>query len=375
MVQTSIFRNSYHTLRLNKVSRAVLSEQSSETGKYKGLTGKEVQTLSVEEQKNYILRDAELIMRLSKRNNSEVLHAMNSISEITGLDFERVCKTGLSTWWAAIFDNVVHTTELVLPVLSLSDRNEGKPSELQYVGGIVLQPKRGLYHDLIVVDVTSLYPTMAILHNISFDTVNCQCCKDDSQCRISNDITRDCKIEKEYWVCRQKEGAFSKKLKMFKEERLRQKRLGNNVKQLALKILINGGYGVFGSQFFKYYDPRVAELITAYGRNTISKMKDIAEYKGFEIIYGDTDSLLLYYDNNKTGLGLDIEENLSKFKEECRRQLGVEVEHAKTYNTAIISNKKKHYVRWTGIEGTEPDIVGMEGDKNDRPKWINSIFR
>jgi DNA polymerase elongation subunit (family B) len=56
-------------------------------------------------------------------------------------------------------------------------------------------------------------------------------------------------------------------------------------------------------------------------------------------------------------------------------ELGVEVEHAKTYQTAIISGKKKHYIGWTGIEGTEPDIVGMEGDKNDRPKWINNVFR
>ena len=112
---------------------------------------------------------------------------------------------------------------------------------------------------------------MAILHNISFDTVNCECCKDDSECRINKDITKDCKIEKEYWICKQKEGAFPKKLKVFKEERLKQKKLGNQVKQLALKILINGGYGVFGSQYFKYYDPRVAELITAYGRYTLIK--------------------------------------------------------------------------------------------------------
>jgi hypothetical protein len=37
MVQTSIFRNSYRTLRLDEVSRAVLSEQNDDldTGKYK----------------------------------------------------------------------------------------------------------------------------------------------------------------------------------------------------------------------------------------------------------------------------------------------------------------------------------------------------
>jgi hypothetical protein len=43
----------------------------------------------------------------------------------------------------------------------------------------------------------------------------------------------------------------------------------------------------------------------------------------------------------------------------------------KTYKTAIISDKKKHYLGWTGKEGDKPDIVGMEGSKNDRPQWIN----
>jgi DNA polymerase, archaea type len=140
-----------------------------------------------------------------------------------------------------------------------------------------------------VVDVASLYPTMAVLHNISFDTVNCECCKDVSESRISTDTTKDCKINKEYWICKQKGGAFPKKLKIFKEERLKQKRLGNNVKQLALKIVINGGYGVFGNHYFKYYNPRVAELIAAYGRHTLSRMQDIAANMG-----GDTVILILY---------------------------------------------------------------------------------
>lgn len=131
------------------------------------------------------------------------------------------------------------------------------------------------------------------------------------------------------------------------------------------------GYGVFGSQYFKYYEPRVAELITTYGRYTISKMKDIAQQIGFEIVYGDTDSLFLNYVN----MGSVVAEDISKFKEECNKQLGIEVEHAKRYQTAIISEKKKHYIGWTGIEGTEPDVVGMEGNENDRPKWINTTFR
>jgi DNA polymerase, archaea type len=380
MVQTTIFKNAYRTPKLDEVSRAVLGDGNIDAkgdgGKYKGLTGKDIQSLPVEEQKKYVLRDAELVIQLSKHNNGEVLDAIKSISEITGLEFERVCRTGISTWWAAIFDNMISRGECEAPALSSPNRWKQEPTELAYTGGRVLQPKKGLYHNLMVVDVASLYPTIAVLHNISFDTVNCECCKDISESRIGTDITKDCKIEKGgYWICRHKEGAFPKKLKIFKEERIKQKNLGNQVKQLALKILINGGYGVFGNKYFKYYDPRVAELITAYGRYTLTKMQQIAKGIGFEIVYGDTDSLFIYHNNIDTSIGKNTEELISEFREECSRQLGIEVEHSKIYKTAIISDRKKHYVGWTGVQGKEPDIVGMEGDKNDRPKWINNAFR
>ena len=94
MVQTTIFKNKYRTLKLDEVSKTGLGysiEGGGEVGKYKGLTGKDIHNLSPEEQKKYVLRDAELVMQLSKHNNSEVLDAMKSISEITGLDFEKVC--------------------------------------------------------------------------------------------------------------------------------------------------------------------------------------------------------------------------------------------------------------------------------------------
>jgi DNA polymerase elongation subunit (family B) len=65
---------------------------------------------------------------------------------------------------------------------------------------------------------------------------------------------------------------FLKKLKIFNGERLKQKKLGNNSKQLALKVLTNRAYDRFGFVDYAYYDPRIAEPITAYGRQTLSKL-------------------------------------------------------------------------------------------------------
>ena|SRR5215207_7314244 len=108
---------------------------------------------------------------------NEVLDAMKVISELTGIDFEKVCRTGISTWWASIFDDTVSGSRYETSAL-FTKKWKQDSTELTYTGGVVLQPKKRLFHNPIVVDVASLYPTIAILHNISFDTVNCQCCKD-----------------------------------------------------------------------------------------------------------------------------------------------------------------------------------------------------
>ena len=339
MVQDTIYKKAYRTHKLAEVSKALLGY-----GKYKDFSGKDFKSLPIEEQIEYSLRDSQLVMELSKHNNFEVLDAMLAISEITGLDFELVCKTNLSKWWAAIFDKMVKDREC-------QPRTATAFSGTYYEGAEVLVPKQGLYHNVVVVDAISLYPSVAINYNISFDIVNCTCCKDDRSAKITLDseFLKDCKFIKQdnnCWICRQKEGAFPKKLKIFKAERLKQKKLGNNSKQLALKILING----------------------AYGRQTLSKMQDTARDLGFDIIYGDTDSLFLHN---------PPEESLSKFKDSCNTDLDIELEIKNIYFNFILSSGKKHYLGY-GIDdkGKEVlDIVGFEGNKNDRPEFVNNAFK
>jgi DNA polymerase I len=350
LVKGTIFRNKYRTLKLEDVSQALLRKGKHGSGV---ISGANVHTLTVEQQKQYVLRDSHLVMDLSRANNGQIMSLMQAISELAGLLLEQVCHSNLSTWWTKVFDDL----GCILPLSSASEEKSNKLSD--YQGGLVIEPKRGLYKNLKVVDVVSLYPSVAILHNISFDTVNCSCCINREDAKVSADI-----IDKGYWICKQREGAFPKKLRQFKEERVRQKQLGNEVKQLGLKILINGGYGLFGNPTFKYADVRVAELITAFGRRTLRQMRDVASNLGFTVVAGDTDSLFL--DGN------DSDGNqLYHFIAECKAKIGVDVVHSQTFVKAAII-KKKHYFGITTKD--EIKVVGMEGKKNDRPAWINKVF-
>ena len=247
---------------------------------------------------------------------------------------------------------------------------ETKESVKKYKGAIVLEPVRGLHPDVYLFDVTSLYPTMIIKYNLSPETVNCSCCKNNPKAKelYTTELLKDCKhIPKQgYWICQRRTGVFAKILQELTEERIKYKDSGLEVESQAIKAIINSGYGVFGHPYFKYYDPRVAELVTAFGRHTLMVMKDIAYSLGFNILYGDTDSLFV---SNVKRL-----EDAKKFISECKSELRIDVGHEKTLSKLILISKK-HYVGILSDHDKEPIIKGMEGIKSDRPEFIHTVFR
>lgn len=107
----------------------------------------------------------------------------------------------------------------------------------------------------------------------------------------------------------------------------------------------------------------VAEFVTTFGRYTLTKMQDTAKKLGFQIIYGDTDSLFLNNPPSKI--------SLSKFQKLCKEQLDIEIEIKNTYSTLILSAGKKHYI---GYENGSIDIVGYEGKKSDRCEFVKDTF-
>ena len=101
MIKTSIFKNKYKSLKLDDVSHALIGK-----GKIAGISGENAYTKSIEEQKQYVLRDSELVMDLSKFGNNEILDLMLAISELTGLSLEEVCHSSISRWWSKVFENM-----------------------------------------------------------------------------------------------------------------------------------------------------------------------------------------------------------------------------------------------------------------------------
>ncbi len=424
-VKYVIFKNRYKSLHLHDVSTALL-------GYGKLSSGKNILNMSLAERKAYCLQDAHIVADLVRINNGDILKIMQVITNHTGLRFDEVCHKGMTAIWKKILNNSIsrkivsmgydniplalcklysnnqsytcyrdtnenfdsaysdedddleqdekeqhydeHDDNFEQEPIQHRNRNSSTNGAQQvyrkYKGSIVLDPMRGIHKDAYLFDVTSLYPTMIIKYNLSPETVNCSCCKNNPQARkiFTSEVLRDCKYladEGSYWICQHRKGLFAKILGELTEERIKYKKAGSEVESQAIKALINSGYGVFGHPYFKYYDPRVAELVTAFGRDTLTKMRSIAASLGFVILYGDTDSLFV---NNLKSI-----DDVHKFIDECKLQLGVDVGHEKTFSKLILVSKK-HYIGLLSDPIEEPVIKGMEGIKSDRPQFVHRSF-
>jgi DNA polymerase elongation subunit (family B) len=380
-IKNSVYPLKYRDLQLDTVTTGMLGH-----GKYVSestgikITGENVTRFPPNEQKKYVLRDAKLVIRLIERNNYEIFNILRCIAEISGVDFKLVCHAGVGKAWEAIIYKMIQKGECRRP--SAIDVLKKR----KYSGGFVLEPEPKSYTIPIeVFDVKGLYPTVMMLHNLSFETVCCNCCRDNPVARVSQEImvsineTLRNKIKSKeayesekrserYWICRRNRGAIPTMLTKFKQERDHYRASGNESMSQALKVMMNSIYGLFGSDgIFGFQDYRVAELVTAFARVKLLEMKEIANKQfGMNIIYGDTDSIFVSAIDKE-----NHNESVDSFITACKQNLGVEVDHQNTFVRSILISKK-HYI---GIQSDGKVVVkGMEGKKRDRPRFFNQVF-
>lgn len=170
-----------------------------------------------------------------------------------------------------------------------------------YSGGLVLEPRKGLYDTyILVLDFNSLYPSIIQEYNICYTTVERprvidkhKEIDDNYLPEIPKRIVNDDEMAPlpsviKYLVERRRE--VKKEMKKAKDHLL-QSQL--NVKQLAFKILANSMYGCLGFSASRFYAKPIASLVTSKGRDTLQQTISVAENQGYEVIYGDTDSIMI----------------------------------------------------------------------------------
>ena len=220
IIQKGVFNDKYRTLHLEEVSQELLGfGKYTDSNNNEKVTGDKAHLLSIQKQINYVKRDAELTMMLACYNDCLVLRIMEFIALYSEMDYIITCHTGVTKWYANIYDKMIERDECTL------QSSEHKIPKQEIAGGNSIEPKKGFYKNEPIdeLDVKGMYPTIAIEHNISFETVNCRCCKDNPDARIPTEVMDEInqRLNKKelpsrtetYWICKLRKWCIPNKIK------------------------------------------------------------------------------------------------------------------------------------------------------------------
>ncbi|HGM5491873.1 TPA: DNA polymerase II [Serratia fonticola] len=222
----------------------------------------------------YNLKDCELVTRIFAK--TELLTFLLERATVTGLAADR--SGGSVAAFNHLYIPRMHRQGYVAP-------NLGELPEEHSPGGFVMDSQPGLYDSVLVLDYKSLYPS--IIRTFLIDPVGLvegmQHPDDENsvpgfrQARFSR--SKHClpEIVRQIWQGR--EAA---------------KRHNNKPLSQALKIIMNAFYGVLGSSGCRFFDPRLASSITLRGHEIMRQTRELIEAKGYQVIYGDTDSTFVW---------------------------------------------------------------------------------
>ncbi len=259
---------------LDAVARSVLGE-----GKTLAATDKaeEILRLFKEDRPRlveYNRTDARLALEILKR--LRLVELTVERSRLTGLPPDRVASS------IAAFDSL-YLSELGRRGVVAPSVRGAEGAEPQ-AGGHVLEPIPGLFRHVAVLDFKSLYPSL--IRTFEIDPLNLVRPE-------SGAVDPDPIVAPNGAAFSRKKGILGGLLDEIMPRREEARRAGDEVKSHAIKILMNSFYGVLGTSACRFYDPRLANAITGFGREMLLWCKARIEAGGRRVLYGDTDSLFV----------------------------------------------------------------------------------
>jgi len=225
----------------------------------------------------------------------------------------------------------------------------GKRGKAAYSGGLVLEPKVGLYDDFVLLlDFNSLYPSIIQEYNICFTTVDrpdelsvLQCADEAGMLHQTKlpDGTMDEGILPQV-IRRLVESRRSVKQMIKKESDT--KRLQNlEIRQKALKLTANSMYGCLGFQNSRFYAKPIAALITAKGREALQNTCiTVQQQLALEVVYGDTDSVFVNSRTKDYEEAFRIGDAIKRAVNKNYKRLEIEIDGV--FGRILLLKKKKY---------------------------------
>jgi DNA polymerase alpha subunit A len=270
-------------------------------------------------------------------------------------------------------------------------RKRGKAA---YAGGLVLEPKKGLYDTyILLLDFNSLYPSIIQEFNLCFTTIDWTKYmeEDDNSTPKPATSAMDAEEIPDVAVDSAKQlpdvpssaaaqGVLPRVIKglvdkrkqvkdMLKKERDVTKKQQFDIRQKALKLTANSMYGCLGFTFSKFYARPIAALVTSKGREALQRTVEIAMTTlGLDVIYGDTDSVMI--NTNSTDLKIVKELGNKVMQEVNKLYKALVLDMDGIFKSMLLLKKKKYAaVTITEVDGKEVLDTELKGLDLVRRDW------
>ncbi|KAH6624453.1 hypothetical protein B0J18DRAFT_178543 [Chaetomium sp. MPI-SDFR-AT-0129] len=223
-----------------------------------------------------------------------------------------------------------------------ADENGKTKKKDKYKGGLVFEPERGLYDKFVLVmDFNSLYPSIIQEYNICFTTVDRTCSTDDEQEEGVPPVPKDLEQGVLPALISQLVSRRRQVKGLMKDKGATAAQIATwDIKQLALKLTANSMYGCLGYTKSRFYARPLAVLTTFKGREILRSTKDLAESMKLQVIYGDTDSVMI---NANVDNVADAFKVGRQFKAEVNQQYRrLEIDIDNVFRRILLQAKKKY---------------------------------
>ena len=431
---------SQESYRLDNIAQVELGEGKISYDEFENLH--QLYRLNYQKFIEYNIKDVDLILKLE--NKLKLIELGLTLAYDTKTNYEDIFAQ--TRMWDALIYNYLLDKNIVVPPKVTKSKSEA------FEGAYVKDPQTGMHPWVASFDLNSLYPHLMMQYNISPETlVQPTDYTDEMRNIIMNTVSVDKLLTKEVNLDKlegatitpngqffrtDKQGFLPKMLEemyidrsKFKKmmiqakkdyevetDSYKRKELKNKIArydnlQLAKKVSLNSAYGALGSQYFRFYDLRMALGVTTAGQLSIrwiehkinQYMNGLLKTNDDYVIASDTDSIYLklgplvdkmYKDTtdvNKVIAFMDkvCEDKIQPFIDKSYQELATYV-HAYDQKMQMkregLSNKgiwtaKKRYIlnvyNNEGVQYKEPQmkVMGLEMVKSSTPSAIREKMR
>ncbi len=313
------------------------------------------------------------------------LEGLAELSRVCRIPLQLASRSTIGKCLSSLYFYNAHKKDILIPWKPITSEIFKSFSDLLKVdkGGFVFESKPGAYDKVAEFDFISLYPNIMLRKNISSDTINCACCKSETDNKVPE-------LEHLYHLCKKRIGIVPLSLKTVLDRRLEYKKRKNlciskndeylkncyDNRQTALKWILVTSFGYLGFSNSKFGRIDAHITVCAFARDILIKTSKIAEKHGFDVIHGIVDSIWISeIDNIEYSLSVaDSAHRYINLKKDIEEQTGFSISFEGVYKWIVFDSSKINsdlpaLNRYFGVfEDGTIKMRGIETRRHDTPE-------